>query len=214
MQKNLLNQRFYRLSVICQLESVNGRAMWKCLCDCGNEKVVSSTHLLSGSVKSCGCYRSDIISALRESEAIPFSDRLLLMPSGCIEWQGARDRGGYGTLRSGKRDHKAHRFAYEKAFGPIPSGMLVCHTCDNPPCCNPEHLFLGTPKENSADCVIKGRQTRGERQGNAKITDHIVCMIMDMYRGGKSQQAIADNFGVHQTTISKIVRGIAWKHVK
>lgn len=214
MIKNLLNQRFFRLLVIEKLPSKKGRALWKCLCDCGKEKEVLSKHLLSKSVKSCGCFRSDNSSALRTNSAVLFEDRLLAMPSGCIEWQGSRDKNEYGTFRSGKRDHKAHRFAYEKTFGIIPRGMLVCHTCDNPPCCNPDHLFLGTSKDNSNDCVTKGRQARGVWNANAKINDHMVCTIREMYKKGKTQQEIANTFGLFQTTISRIVRGVAWKHVK
>jgi len=214
MIKDLLNQRFSRLLVIEKLPSKNGRALWMCLCDCGNEKEVSSKHLISGGTNSCGCFRSENSSTLRTNSAIPFKDRLLAMPSGCIEWQGSKDKDGYGTFRSGKRDHKAHRFAYEKAFGIIPKGMLVCHTCDNPSCCNPEHLFLGTPRDNSNDCVNKGRQAKGVWNANAKLTDHIVCLIREMYKSGKTQQEIADIFGLFQTTVSRIVRGVAWKHVK
>ncbi len=80
----------------------------------------------------------------------------------CMEWQGARLPKGYGKI--GDRRQKGtgwaltHRIAYEAAFGPIPDGQLVCHHCDNPPCCNPDHLFLGTHVDNAADMWAKGRQ--------------------------------------------------------
>jgi hypothetical protein len=78
---------------------------------------------------------------------------------GCWPWMGARERNGYGQLgnRILRKHLKAHRVAYELAVGPIPEGFLVCHACDNPPCCNPSHLFVGTGADNTHDMIAKGR---------------------------------------------------------
>jgi hypothetical protein len=206
-------QRFGRLTAIHPSGSSQGRIVWKCVCDCGNEAFVKSKHLNSGGSRSCGCLRSEVVRALRAKEATAFDDRLLNTATGCQEWQGARDRRGYGTMRRGKRDRKAHRFAYERAFGPIPPGMVVCHRCDNPPCCNPEHLFLGTNAQNTADCVSKGRQARGAKNANAKVTDHIVRQIRRLCSEGMTQDAVAAMFGIAQTTVSKIVIHKSWAHV-
>ena len=78
-------------------------------------------------------------------------------PSGCIEWQQPTHRFGYGWITIRRRAVLAHRFAWIRANGPIPDGMDVLHRCDNPPCCNPEHLFLGTRADNAKDMIAKGR---------------------------------------------------------
>lgn len=87
----------------------------------------------------------------------------------CWEWTGARFPRGYGTTRFEGKNWYSHRLAWVLTNGPIPAGLQVCHTCDNPPCCRPEHLFLGTIKENLQDASAKGRLTRSaetrERMG-------------------------------------------------
>ena len=85
------------------------------------------------------------------------SRRLKVTDTGCIEWIGAVNRRGYGRIKTPSKTFGAHRLAWELANGPIPDGLCVCHTCDNPPCCNVGHLFLGTTAENVADKIAKGR---------------------------------------------------------
>jgi hypothetical protein len=83
----------------------------------------------------------------------------------CWIWRGAKNRNGYGTFMLGEFQARAHRVAYELTYGPILDRLMVCHHCDNPPCCNPAHLFLGTVADNAADMVKKGRQARGDHHG-------------------------------------------------
>jgi HNH endonuclease len=77
--------------------------------------------------------------------------------NGCLEWTGYRQEGGYGRMRINHKNKAVHRVSYEEFVGPIPGGMYVCHKCDNPPCLEPEHLWLGTPLENFEDMIRKGR---------------------------------------------------------
>lgn len=90
--------------------------------------------------------------------AARMAKHLVPMPSGCIEWGASRFAQGYGQIKIDYKNRKTHRVAWELAHGPIPKGMMVCHKCDNPPCCNVEHLFLGTARENTQDMVSKGRR--------------------------------------------------------
>ena len=189
--------------------------LWECQCECGEKAVVRSSRLSDGSTKSCGCLAAELAAARCSSRAVGFSDRLWKNEkTGCIEWQGSRDKNGYGTLRAGRKDYKAHRAAFERTHGPIPKGMMVCHTCDNPPCCNVDHMFLGSASDNAQDCVSKSRHVHGSKSANAKISDHIVRQIKARLKSGESQAAIARTFGIDQTTVSRVKRQKSWKHVK
>ena len=84
-------------------------------------------------------------------------------PDECWPWRGIIDSKGYGVFTAEQRKYGAHRIAYTLAKGPIPEGLLVRHTCDNPPCCNPAHLLVGTQKDNIADCIARGRFKGGSK---------------------------------------------------
>ncbi len=136
----------------------------------------------------------------------------------CWEWTGGKMIKGYGNFRMGldmqSRLIGAHRFSYEIANGEIPEGLLVLHHCDNPPCVNDAHLFLGTIKDNTHDAIRKGRLAHGERVWGSKLTDAKIIEIRMKYSTGKfSQQGLADEYDMAQTTIGQIVRKENWKHV-
>lgn len=127
-------------------------------------------------------------------------------PTACWVWTGSRHRFGYGFIRDQGKTLTAHRVSMELANGPIPVGMFVCHHCDNPPCVNPAHLFLGTARDNNADKVRKGRETAP----HAKLTSTMVVEIRDA-RGSASQRVIGERFGVSQSTVSLIHAGLIWR---
>lgn len=137
----------------------------------------------------------------------------------CWEWKStSRLQSGYGRITINKKQHLAHRIAWEWAFGPIPDGMLVRHRCDNPPCCNPFHLELGTDQDNYNDMITRGRRVlssaKGERNCKAKLRSEQILQIRQLYESGKeSTNTLARKFNVTQSLISQIVLHKIWKHI-
>lgn len=135
-------------------------------------------------------------------------------PSGCWEWNGCRSDRNYGVLGYRRKQYRAHRVSYEIHVGSIPDGQVVRHTCDNPPCVNPEHLELGTHADNQADKVRRRREARGSRAGRAKLSDDQVLEVRRMWDHGLADQSrLAGLFGVNQTAISAIVLRKSWTHL-
>lgn len=135
-------------------------------------------------------------------------------PHACWRWKAYRNPAGYGQLNRGLRGEGlalAHRLSWELHYGPVPDGLLVLHHCDNPPCVNPSHLFLGTYKDNAQDAAQKGRMHPGALTGGAKLTADIVRIIRA--HRGVSQRTLAVLYGVDQSTISQIISRRRWQHV-
>jgi hypothetical protein len=139
----------------------------------------------------------------------------------CWPWTAAsRHRFGYGTFHVSAAEGTvgAHRLAYELERGPIPPGMSVLHRCDNPPCCNPGHLFLGTPADNTADMDAKGRSRRlvppGERNPNARLSAADVREIRRAYQAAPGVRAeLARRYGVTPRTIWAVATRRTWRHL-
>lgn len=134
--------------------------------------------------------------------------------SGCHLWSAAIGPGGYGNFgimrRPYRNTHVAHRVSWALNRGPIPVGMKVLHKCDNPPCVNPDHLFLGTQRDNVEDCVRKGRlnSRKGEANCKAKLTTEQIRYIRS-----SRERGLGRRYGVLANQIYKIRKRIAWRHV-
>lgn len=150
--------------------------------------------------------------------------------SDCWLWQRRRTKFGYGELSFEGRHVTAHRLSYELANGPPPAGARVLHRCDNPPCVNPEHLFVGSQADNVKDMDLKGRRRtargdasgartrpdrrpRGVRQWNAQLTDEQVMTLRARYDAGASAYEIAGELGVHPDTAWRAATGQQWAHL-
>ncbi len=141
----------------------------------------------------------------------------IVEPGGCWVWMGSINSNGYGGIRAasltdgGRSDIGAHRLSWMIHHGPIPPGICILHKCDNPPCVNPEHLWLGTYADNTADRVAKGRSgsASGESNGRAKLTDDQVAEIRVIGRS-MFQREIGKLFDVDQSLISLILNNKRW----
>lgn len=135
----------------------------------------------------------------------------------CWNWQDHCNKCGYGTIVIQRGSKLAHRIAWELTHGPIPTGLCVCHSCDNPACCNPAHLWIGTHADNMQDMVRKGRSMNGphgESVHTAKLTEAQVILIRDLYASRHyTQDGLAALFNVTQGNIKCIVNGGTWKHL-
>ena len=132
----------------------------------------------------------------------------------CWEWTGAHNPEGYGGVYHNGKYVKAHRYAWELTFGVIPDGMCICHRCDNPPCVKPEHLFLGTKRDNLLDSYHKGRPhqgfslLRGENHTQAKLT---LDQVKSIRISQKSSKELSNEFSVSAREISHIQNGLRWR---
>ena len=136
-----------------------------------------------------------------------FLNKFIKKEHGCWEWQKGFNSKGYGMFYYKNKDILAHRFAYEFFIGKIENMLFVCHKCDNPKCVNPNHLFLGTQKDNVKDMIIKGRKFVMPRDENTetKIFTDDIKLIKEMY-GVEKVKTIAEKFNVSRQTIYRVVR--------
>lgn len=129
--------------------------------------------------------------------------------TGCTEWTGNIGSNGYGRLKRDGKQILAHRLSYEISNGPIPADLVIRHKCDNPPCVNPDHLEIGTFKDNTRDALERNRVPLGQDQGRAKLTNAQAREILSL-QGAVSQRELASRFGVSPGAIAHIHAGRNW----
>lgn len=141
-------------------------------------------------------------------------DRSHPVKNGCRIWDGATSGNGYGSIWNPllKRCVYAHRVAWESVNGSIPAGYSVLHRCDNPACVNPEHLFVGTQKDNIQDGIAKGRIVVGEHHPSTKLSEMEVRQILAIGRT-ESLDRIGEHFGINRRTVGEILNGQRWKQL-
>lgn len=174
-----------------------------CVCHhCNNRRCVNPDHLF--------------LRKVTESIQDRFESKLT-KSDGCWEWNAFKMGSGYGQFGLAGHMQYAHRVSYQLYIGEIPTGLYVCHKCDNPGCVNPAHLFLGTPADNVHDCENKGRGFHpgapGTRNGHAKLTEVQVIEIRAKYGEGVRIAALAKEFGVSRRAIYHIVYHTSWAKI-
>ena len=134
----------------------------------------------------------------------------------CWNWIGSKDRDGYGVFGHHRNKQiRAHRASYSFYIGEIPNKMMICHSCDNPSCINPKHLFVGTAKDNTQDMIKKQRRPVlfGSNHPNAKLTEHQAHEIKQLRKQNVLLTDIANQFGISFQTVSSIAKGTTWKRI-
>lgn len=191
-------------------------------CACGNLITASISSVRLGRVKSCGCAKAerrqnvrhthDQIKAILIARSTSQHDK-----TSCWEWLGCRKDDGYGMIMFSGKVVGTHRASWIVHNGVIPSGLCVLHKCDNPPCVNPDHLFLGTQADNVRDCSSKGRirtgDRRGEKSGVSPLSVRQVMEIRDLRKTGLTHQQLADMFGICRQSVTNILSRKTWNHV-
>jgi hypothetical protein len=135
--------------------------------------------------------------------------------NGCLVWNGYKDKNGYGKTTIASRSVAVHRIVYAINYDDFDQSLLICHKCDNPACCKPSHLFMGTHKDNERDKIKKGRRNNlnGSKHPFSKINEKMVNEIRSRYKSGAKLTELSDEFNLTQGHVHKIVKGISWKHL-
>lgn len=183
-----------------------------CLCGCG-EKTRKRNGRPNKYIHGHNAATADPVASFWS--CVDISDDL----DGCWEWTSTRTAAGYGVLGVRGRRIYAHRMSFELHHRALDDGEQACHSCDNPPCVNPGHLFAGTQLDNMRDMIRKGRRRpdsvspRGEDHPAAKLTEGKVLAIRAAARSGVTRRELAERYGVSQGCIDGVVSRRKWGHV-
>lgn len=163
------------------------------------------------SSKCFGTWHAVHSEATRKTMAEEFIKHFDTPEHGCWEWKWLRDKDGYGLFPYAKTMHRAPRVALALDGRPVKKGWYACHTCDNPSCVRPSHLYPGTPTQNAADAMTRGRVRKGEKVHSSKLTEATVRQIR---RAHGTHKEIAERFQVSRPNVCLIRARKTWKHVE
>ena len=213
---DITGQALKHWTVLSRVPSARPKAsQWLCRCVGGTTKVLHRHNLVSGRTTSCGCKAPGLAERF-------WSKVSVAGPNDCWSWLGTTSKSGYGRLfggrHSGKQStHTASRLSYELNCGPIPDGLEILHSCDNPRCVNPRHLRVGSHKENMSEASERQRfknHVKGRAHHNAKLSAAKVKAIRRRHARGESSRALAVLYGVAKPTMYNVLHGRTWKHVR
>ena len=212
MRNDYFGKSFYKLKVIDKIEIYRGKYKWICQCECGNQITCLGSDLKKGYKKSCGCWRKP--KEIKESSENRFW-KFVSKTENCWDWTGSKANYGYGQLSINGKPVRANRYSWILHNGEIPTGLMICHKCDNPSCVNPEHLFLGDQTANMQDMISKKRQkiSKGCEKSSCKLNETQVKNIRHLYKNPFSARELAEKFQISKQNIYDIVNLKAWKHI-
>ena len=212
--RDMTGLRFGRLVVVGFSFKRRGRRYWSCRCDCGNTKDIRVDSLTVDATVSCGCLQKESTRGYMNDKD-RFMSKVKKTES-CWEWQGSTlSKYGQFSVTNAEGSHKnvrAHRYSYELFVGKV-GDNIVCHDCDNPSCVNPDHLFLGSQKDNIEDKMKKNRQAKGSSIGTSILTEGDIPNVRKQLFAGKSLQYIADRYEVTKQCIWNVKHGKTWRHI-
>lgn len=210
--KNLIGKTFGKLTVE---EYVKGKKHL-CRCECGNRKIIRTSSLNRGFTKSCGCLNSINREDYDECIKNKLLGNITKNEENCWVWNKSKDKKGYGKTNYKNKIMLCHRLSWLLFNKSLNNNMYVCHKCDNPSCINPDHLFLGTNRDNILDAYHKNRLKLkfGENNKSSKLNYKKIIEIRDLYKKGYTLVSLSNIYHVSSQTIGSIVKRKTWKHVQ
>lgn len=203
---DLTQKKFGKLTALNYV----GKSCWLCICECGKESKPTTTNLIKGVTKSCGCNRE--VSKEHTKERLLNSIEIDEQ-SNCWNWTKAKHRQGYGHTAYKSKYILAHRLSWIIFIGDIPENNNICHKCDNPSCINPDHLFIGTQTDNVKDCKNKNRahKSHGEKHLWTKLTKSQVDEIRSEDSKKYTRYELAEKYNISYSGIVCILKNRCWK---